>query len=124
MTGRGTAASRPGAASKGHPTTGITTVSGWTRERRARMHEMPENPAGGQTKPTSDPYIQQEGAGPRKPARLGRSMLVPRNFADSLVDRLLDLLDRVVGSIAAPARPAPAPVPVRTNPPYRRVGRR
>ncbi len=88
------------------------------------MHDMPENPAGGQTKLTSDPYSQQEGAGLAMPARLGSSMPGPRSITDTLADRLADILDRIAGSIAAPAKPAPVPVPVRSNPPYRRTVRR
>lgn len=48
----------------------------------------------------------------------------PRSVTDSLIDRLADILDRIAGSIAAPAKPAPVPVPVRTQPPCRRTVRR
>jgi hypothetical protein len=51
-------------------------------------------------------------------------MPVPRPFRSSLVDRLAEIFDRILGSIAAPARPAPAPVPVRVRQPYRRAVRR
>lgn len=68
------------------------------------------------------PYSEQEGVGLRGPARLGNFMPVSRSVVDSLADRLNDLLDRLLGPFAAPAKPALAPVPVRTRPPY--AGRR
>ena len=35
-----------------------------------------------------------------------------RSATDTIVDRLADLLNRVLGPFAAPAKPAPVPVPV------------
>ncbi len=35
-----------------------------------------------------------------------------RSATDQIVDRLADLLNRVLGPFAAPAKPAPVPVPV------------
>ena len=79
------------------------------------MPERPSNPPGSQTNTAGDPYIQSEGAGRLTPARLGRSMPGPRSLTDSVVDRLADILNRILGSIAAPAKPAPVPVPVRVR---------
>lgn len=81
----------------------------------ARMPERGIKLPGSQTKSAGDPYIQSEGAGRSMPARLGRSMPGPRSVTDSVVDRLADILDRILGSIAAPAKPAPVPVPVRVR---------
>lgn len=36
-----------------------------------------------------------------------------RSATDKIVDRLADLLNKVLGPFAAPAKPAPVPVPIR-----------
>jgi hypothetical protein len=49
-----------------------------------------------------------------------------RSATDTIVDRLSDLLNKVLGPFAAPAKPAPVPVPVqpRRTPPGRRAAYR
>ena len=88
----------------------------------ACVPDRPDFRPAGRTGPTGQPYVRSEGVGPVAPARLGNPMPVSRSVAGSLADRLYDLLDRILGPLAAPAKPAPVPVPVRTRPPY--AGRR
>ncbi len=112
-----------GAHSTRNPTPDRGT-SGGPSEMRASLHEMTKIHAGEQTKPLRDPYIRQEGVGWVAPARMGSSMPGSRSVADSLANRLADIIDRIFGSIAAPAKPVPVPVPARARPTYRRTVRR